>query len=433
MARRGRLARGSGALLGILLGGAIIVATQFPLAYSSATVVLHTSAFKVVTERSTTLAWPAGATAAVSVPSLEVFAHSPGQRVQPIASLTKMMTAYVGITKLPLAVGETGPCLVVTPADYQLYKHDVATGQSNVKVVTGTRLCELNILDGMFVHSANNFTQLLVQLVHENVKQYVATMNETAVQLGMVHTHYGDISGISKDSTSTAADQLLLVNALMRSPLIQSIVRQTSVVIPGAGVVTTYTPLLGVDGVVGVKSGFTDLAGGCDVMALERSRGGINFLTFAVVLGVHGGDVLLQAGDDAYNLAVSAANQVVGSTYHSGQVVGTLGWRGSTTSVMLGETTSAIFWQHTPQLGVSIAPYAGTQDAVNSSALATAPRQLWDWGALPNTWTDQYTGSSPIPGGTVIGDVRFAGDTNVFLVLYTHTTVARPAWWDGLL
>lgn len=419
--------------MGILLGGAVIVATQFPLAYSSATVVLQTSAFKVATTRPTSYTWPSGATAAVSVPSLQVFAHSPTQHVQPIASLTKMMTAYVGISKLPLDIGESGPCLVVTQADYVLYKHDVATGQSNVKVAAGERLCEINILDGMFVHSANNFTQLLVQLTHENVKQYVAQMNAQATLLGMDHTHYADISGINEDSRSTAADQLILVNALMRSTLIQSIVRQTSVYIPVAGTVTTYTPLLGTGGVVGVKSGFTGLAGGCDVMALERTRGGINYLTFAVVLGVYGGDVLGRAGEDAYNLAVSAANQVVGSTYHSGEVVGTLGWRGSTTSVMLGETTSAIFWQHTPQLGVTIAPYAGVAGSVNSSSLATAPHQLWDWGSLPNTWSDTYSGSSPIPGGTVIGDVRFAGNTNVFMVLYTHGSVTRPPWWGGLL
>ena len=66
-----------------------------------------------------------------------------------------------------------------------------------------------------------------------------------------------------------------------------------------AGTVSTYTPLLGFFGVVGVKSGFTSAAGGCDVLALSRVVHGHRVTVLAAVTGQTGigqPDVLLAAG-----------------------------------------------------------------------------------------------------------------------------------------
>ena len=51
-----------------------------------------------------------------------------------------------------------------------------------------------------------------------------------------------------------------------------SIVKMPSVTLPVAGTISTYTPLLGLQGVIGVKSGFTTAAGGCDVLAVDAHR-----------------------------------------------------------------------------------------------------------------------------------------------------------------
>ena len=50
--------------------------------------------------------------------------------VVPIASLTKMMTAYVALKKLPLGLGETGPCHVVTDDDVVTYQQLVGIDES---------------------------------------------------------------------------------------------------------------------------------------------------------------------------------------------------------------------------------------------------------------------------------------------------------------
>jgi D-alanyl-D-alanine carboxypeptidase (penicillin-binding protein 5/6) len=79
----------------------------------------------------------------------------------------------------------------------------------------------------------------------------------------------------------------------------------THVSLPYNGVVGSYTPLIGEYGVVGVKSGFTDAAGGCDVMAVRVTVAGQTFNTYAVVLGQHSSDDLGLAGNAALALSRS--------------------------------------------------------------------------------------------------------------------------------
>lgn len=424
------LARFGGFVLGGVIGVGLIVSTALPLSSAAATAHLSARAF---TRTATTgsFPWPVNGSAAVSVPSLNEFAASPRQNVQPIASLTKMMSAYVILHKLPITLGESGPCLTVSSFDVTLYNEDQETGQSSIRVQRGDQLCEDQLLEGLFVHSAGNYVVMLVHLAHMSVKAFVATMNATAASLGMTHTHYADVTGIDDGSVSTAADQLVLVDHLMASVFIRRIVSFTSVTLPGAGVVTTYTPMLGTGGVVGIKSGWTTPAGGCDAMAVQRAKDGITFLTFAVVLGQPG--ALVQAGDVAYALSRAAYRQVVATTYKAGEVVGTLGWKGAQTSVALATTTSELFWRHTPNLYVTLAPYAGVGGSLDPSSSVPAPHQLWRWPELPGYYEATYSTSSTIPAGTIVGDVEFANDPHVFLVLYASSTISRPAWWSGLL
>ena len=88
-------------------------------------------------------------------------------------------------------------------------------------------------------------------------------------------------------------------------PIVDQIVALTHVSLPYNGVVESYTPLVGEYSVVGVKSGFTDAAGGCDVMAVRVTVAGQTFDTYAVVLGQQSSDPLGLAGDVALALSRS--------------------------------------------------------------------------------------------------------------------------------
>ena len=71
----------------------------------------------------------------------------------------------------------------------------------------------------------------------------------------------------------------------MANPVFASMVQKSSVTLPVAGTISTYTPLLGLQGVIGVKSGFTVAAGGCDVLAVVRTVHGKPTLLLAAVTG----------------------------------------------------------------------------------------------------------------------------------------------------
>ncbi len=137
-------------------------------------------------------------------------------------------------------------------------------------VQAGEALSERQLLNGLMVHSANNFADMLARWDSGTVTAFVVKMNATASGLGMTDTHYADANGLSESSQSSAQDQLRLAMRAMSIPTFAAVVDQPTVTEPVAGVVTNFVQAIGTDGVVGVKSGFTQAAMGCLVLAADR-------------------------------------------------------------------------------------------------------------------------------------------------------------------
>ncbi len=89
-------------------------------------------------------------------------ASGPEQPV-PVASLTKLMTAYVVLHDHPLAPDEAGPTITVTQADVVDYDTDTVDDDANAQVALGERLTERQVLSGLLVHSADNYADLLAR------------------------------------------------------------------------------------------------------------------------------------------------------------------------------------------------------------------------------------------------------------------------------
>ncbi len=105
----------------------------------------------------TPIAWPSVGSAAMVIPALGV-QRTWHDHVVPIASLTKMMTAYVMLKKLPLLIGETGPCVTVNAADVPTTTPLTATDQSSAAVAVGRApVRESACSTGLLVHSASNY------------------------------------------------------------------------------------------------------------------------------------------------------------------------------------------------------------------------------------------------------------------------------------
>jgi hypothetical protein len=183
------------------------------------------------------------------------------------------------------------------------FDDDTVEDEANAEVSLGEVLTERQLLEGLLVHSANNFALTLARWDSGSVAAFVAKMNRTATRLGMDHSHFADPSGFDQGSQSTAGDLLKVAVPDMNNPTFAAIVRMTSVTLPVAGTISSYTPLLGFQGVIGVKSGFTSVAGGCDIVAVVRDVHGLPVLVLSAVTGQEGPNVLGTAGLIALNLA----------------------------------------------------------------------------------------------------------------------------------
>jgi serine-type D-Ala-D-Ala carboxypeptidase (penicillin-binding protein 5/6) len=233
--------------------------------------------------------WPVYGQAAVQVGQSPVQA-GPNQHAAPIASVAKVMTAYLVLRDHPLQAGQDGPTITLTDADVADTYRRAGQRESVVPIAAGEQLTERQALQAVLLPSANNIAAVLARWDAGSEDRFVARMNATARSLGMTHTRYTDPSGYDDATVSTAADQLRLVDRAMRLPAFASIVATTSATLPVAGTVHNTNRLLGYEGFVGVKTGSTAAAGGCFAFRAIRWIDGKRTTITGVVLGQPGND-----------------------------------------------------------------------------------------------------------------------------------------------
>ncbi len=244
--------------------------------------------------------WPPDGQAAVRIGRSQLHA-GPNQHAAPIASLAKVMTAYVVLRDHPLGAGEDGPAITLTEADVADTERRRGRDESVVAVAAGEQLTERQALQALLLPSANNVAAALARWDSGSESRFVARMNAVARSLGMTRTRYTDPSGYDERTVSTAADQLRVVERALRVPSFADIVAMPSATLPVAGTVRNTDTLLGRDGFVGVKTGSTAAAGGCFAFRAVRRIHGTRTAITGVVLGQPGHDLV------AAGLAAAAA------------------------------------------------------------------------------------------------------------------------------
>ncbi|HVT42693.1 MAG TPA: hypothetical protein VHD39_06885 [Acidimicrobiales bacterium] len=291
------------------------------------------------------LPWPDTGQGAIAVPSIGLNLASGVEQAAPVASLTKLMTAYVILRDHPLSPGQPGPSITVSQADVDDYNHDTVSDDSNAAVTLGEKISEAQVMSGLLVHSADNYADLLARWDAGTLPAFVGKMNASAAALGMTQSHFADPSGVDPGSMSTASDMLKVAGPDMENPVFAAMVKMTSVTLPVAGTISTYTPFLGLDGVLGVKSGFTAAAGGCDVLAVIETVHGQPTLLLAAVTGQQGVDVLAQAGLHGLAL-VNAVAPLIGTTtaVHEGEHVADVTEAGKTVTAAASSSASVLTW-----------------------------------------------------------------------------------------
>jgi serine-type D-Ala-D-Ala carboxypeptidase (penicillin-binding protein 5/6) len=234
-------------------------------------------------------------------------AASPNQRAAPIASLAKVMTAYLTLERHPLSARQEGFTIPVTAADEQAAAEDAARNQSVVAVRPGEQLTERQLLEALLVPSGNNIASILAAAVAGSETRFLEEMNAEARALGMEHTNYTDPSGFDPGTVSTAADQLRVFLRAMRFSVFRQIVAMASVTLPVAGTLTNFNPVIA-DGYPG-KTGSDAAAGGCLAFFTRVRVRGHPTTAAGVVMGQGEGSntkaILTAAGEAAEQMVAS--------------------------------------------------------------------------------------------------------------------------------
>ncbi|MGD0284203.1 MAG: hypothetical protein ABSB12_01210 [Candidatus Saccharimonadales bacterium] len=215
------------------------------------------------------LIWPTGKEAAIGAVGFGILTTNGAQTQLPIASVAKLITALTVLQKYPLSLNQLQtPVITMTNADVAIYNQYVAEQGSVVKVLPGEQISEYQVLEAMLMPSANNMADSLAIWAYGSLPSYTLAANQYIKSIGLDQTTVGaDASGFLPSTTSTAHDLILLGFQALNNPVIAQIVNQTQANLPVVGVVKNVNWLLGNDGIIGIKTGNTNQAGGVYLFA----------------------------------------------------------------------------------------------------------------------------------------------------------------------
>lgn len=242
------------------------------------------------------------------------------QKSVPIASIAKTILALAVLKEKPLQVGEQGPSLIMTQTDIDLYKSNLAQNGSVVPIALDEQLSEYQLLQALLIPSGDNIADTLVNWVFGSMENYLKYANQYLTDLELKETHVADASGLSPQSVSSAQNLVKLGEIILKEPVLAEIVGQAKVNLPVLGDANNYNTLLGQNGVIGIKTGNTDEAGGCLLSAYKSIIDGQE-MTF--VLAILGASDRAKVLNDTKSFIKTNNNAFKFVTFvSSGQVVG---------------------------------------------------------------------------------------------------------------
>jgi D-alanyl-D-alanine carboxypeptidase (penicillin-binding protein 5/6) len=188
--------------------------------------------------------------AVIDARSGEVLASHAASRRLPVASTTKLMTAYVALHELPLDK-------VVRAAPYAS-----EYGESLLELRPGQRIGVRDLLYGLILRSGNDAAYDLARAAAGSERRFVGQMNRYAAALGLADTHYANPIGLDqRGNYSSAGDLVALTRRLLEIPAFAKIAASRSALLrsvrPPRRISTINELLALAPWVTGVKTGHT--------------------------------------------------------------------------------------------------------------------------------------------------------------------------------
>jgi D-alanyl-D-alanine carboxypeptidase (penicillin-binding protein 5/6) len=203
-----------------------------------------------------------------------ILASHAAARELPVASTTKLMTAYVALQELPLD-------RIVRAAPYR-----PTYGESLLNLRPGQRVSVRDLLYGLILRSGNDAAYDLARAAAGSERRFVRQMNLRAAALGLADTHFANPIGLDqRGNHSSARDLATLTQHLLRIPVFARIAESRAArllsVRPPRRIVSINELLQRAPWVTGVKTGHTVDAG--YVLVGSGRRKGVELIS--VVIG----------------------------------------------------------------------------------------------------------------------------------------------------
>ncbi|WP_335937039.1 serine hydrolase [Streptomyces sp. PTD5-9] len=272
------------------------------------------------------LDWPSQGGSAVSVDGVGSMGSSGAQKPAPIASVAKVMTAYVILKEHPISGKEEGEKITV---DQQAEDESKREDESTAPITKGQQFTQKQMLQLLMIPSGNNAARLFARWDSPSEKEFVAKMNAAAKDLGMTNTTYTDPSGLDKSTVSTAEDQIKLARAVMQNDVFREIVDTPQIKIPGIDqVIYNNNTILLEPGVSGIKTGSSTPAGGNLLWSANTVVDGQKLWIYGAVMGQQAGtgqpyDSLVMSLENSLKVIKGAQKAVTSAqVVKKGDVVG---------------------------------------------------------------------------------------------------------------
>jgi serine-type D-Ala-D-Ala carboxypeptidase (penicillin-binding protein 5/6) len=200
----------------------------------------------------------------------QVLYQESATRAQPVASLTKLMTALIVLER---ERGHLDRAVRIHP-DAVFDRDDYGVG-STLGLRTGERVSIRGLLAGLLLGSANDAAEALAIEESGSVSAFVDAMNARAAALGMSRTRFASPHGLDDRGRSSVADLALLLREASKDRVFRDLVARRFVVVRSDSarprrIQNRNVMLWLFPGASGVKTGFTVASGFCLMATADR-------------------------------------------------------------------------------------------------------------------------------------------------------------------
>lgn len=341
-----------------------------------------------------------------------------------IASITKIMTAIVALENAP-------EDLVITVSESAA---DI--GESNAGLEAGDSMSLYEALKALMISSGNDAAQAIAESVGGSMlgnwddpaagaQAFVDAMNAKAEELGMANTlftnpHGLDDEGYESDQHSTASDVAVMCSTAMEDDMFRDIVSNSDITCTvnrnGENETIELKPtdeLIGqYEGTCGIKTGFTDTAGGCFAGACNRN------------------------GQDLYAIVLASDDEE--TRFEDTRALWDWAY-GNTVSLALASSDETTVDQESGEEVPLVAKVSCTSwiDKTVDATLAD-PAQAIDVFALKGDVTQEAEFDlleGKVEAGSKVGQVTYTqdGETIATVDLVATQTVEEPKWYEKAL